>query len=303
MTTPDAKAEFLRGLVAADFLPDGDAVGAVAAATGMPLADESGRGRHRAAVEAFAREYWSLAPDERGRRWNELFARGWADDRGTAARLAHLKAGLAIEPADYGDPVANALAPIIRDLYVLPPRERAVFRNARYESRDGDPHAWGNAAVKLRHAAPELVALEPLLLQKLIDAAWPPERELTPEQAFSLPTRPARIAPVPKSQGASWNGCMVAFAVITLLRLFASLGDRSDTTPSYTPTYSPTFTPRPATFKSGNTPPPRALTGMFSEAEVGAYRKYEAFPSGTRPPGYDAWVALGKPDATPPPKW
>ena len=124
------------------------------------------RERDRTAVEEFARTFWSLPPADRHARWKELSER--CEGPAAAARLLHLADGLAVVPAELADPDARVIAELVRDTFVLPPRDRAVVR-ARWLLDPREPERWMRALEVVEHEVPDLVALDPVLANRLAD--------------------------------------------------------------------------------------------------------------------------------------
>lgn len=127
-------AAFFRALEGAGFAPPealavavNDLTGAALPVTPDGVADAGAR--RRAEVEAFAAAFWTLPPAERRARLADLSA-GRAD-AAAARRLRQLAPGLDVPAAGHPDPAAAEVAALVRELFVLPPRERAV-RRARW---------------------------------------------------------------------------------------------------------------------------------------------------------------------------
>jgi hypothetical protein len=230
-------------------------------------------------------------------------------------------------PADHGSEAANALATAIREVYVLPPRERAARRYVWLAEHSGELREWGRAAVALSQTASDLAALDPRLTKRLIDAAWPPVPAYTHSPTVSLasPTfrhsmtsslsSPADGRPAERPSGnPNVARLMVAVFIIAMLRGL-SASDEPLTNRSYTPspyiTQSiPTYTPPVSTtapadplaidprYYSGN-----PHTWMFNVTQVEAYKKHERTTVEPPPAWYHRWVLCGKPEANVPVKF
>jgi hypothetical protein len=167
-TAGAALSAFLRALPASGFAPAPSRVAALnaLAGTGAPTGpDAEIEELLRGEVEAFARSYWELEPGERLTRWAELSRRG-AD----APRLRELEPGLDVPRRQLSGVVAEALAAVMRELFVLPPRERAVRRNTWLAGAVAEEAKWREAFAAVRRDAPALAALDPQLAAALSES-------------------------------------------------------------------------------------------------------------------------------------
>jgi hypothetical protein len=125
-----ARAAFLRRLAAEGFIPPESVVAAVnvLAGTACPVtpAAVDGPTGPDAEVEEFVRAYWSLAPAARRARWETLFAGN--RNGSTRAVLRRLEAGLDVVVFPHADTIAEEIADLVRELFLLPPRERSLRR-------------------------------------------------------------------------------------------------------------------------------------------------------------------------------
>ncbi|HEX4608193.1 MAG TPA: hypothetical protein VH092_08300 [Urbifossiella sp.] len=118
MTAPDpaARTALLERLTRDGFVPpDGTATWSAAARCAAFAAE----------VEAFAVAFWSLAPAGRRQRYETLWETRYGP---AAARLAELEPGLDMVPVPQPDPVGEEVEQLIRDLFVLHPRDRTACR-------------------------------------------------------------------------------------------------------------------------------------------------------------------------------
>ncbi|MBN9123091.1 MAG: hypothetical protein J0I06_28785, partial [Planctomycetes bacterium] len=153
-----------------DFLPPVERVAAVnsLAGAGAPVRRDADVERLlRDEVEALAARFWALAPGDRLLAWADLSRRGAAP-----VRLRELEPGLDVAAPAPADPAAEELAALVRELFVLLPRARAVRRNAWLLERAAEAEKWRAAHAVLRRDAPALAALEPGLW-----AALDPDRQ------------------------------------------------------------------------------------------------------------------------------
>lgn len=165
----DALAALLRALPETEFVPPAERVAAANALAGT--AAPVGRAFDveealRDEVTGFAARFWSLAPPDRLVAWADLSRRG-AD----AVRLRELEPGLDVAVSTLADPAAEELAALVRELFVLPPRARAIRRNQWLLEHAADADAWRAAHAALLRDAPALAALEPRLKQVLEPAS------------------------------------------------------------------------------------------------------------------------------------
>src|SRR5436190_5060535 len=124
-TSAEAAVAFLAGLPLTDFAPPADRVAAVnlLAGAAVPFDADDAPGLTIAdAVADFARRFWSLSPTERTAAWLSLSQ--LAADDSSAARLLALQPGLSVDADPPLGAAAAELAGLIRELFVLPPRER-----------------------------------------------------------------------------------------------------------------------------------------------------------------------------------
>jgi hypothetical protein len=156
-----ATAAFLSALPGESFLPPAQQVAAVNALAGMSVSTgRAGEAERllRDEMDAFAAEFWSLAPPERRAAWEDLTRRG-AD----ATRLWELEPALDLSSLALADPAAEELAVFIRELVVLPPRSRAIRRNSWLLEQHVAGAKWRAALAVIERDLPALAALEPQL--------------------------------------------------------------------------------------------------------------------------------------------
>jgi hypothetical protein len=322
---PDAPAEvatsaFLAGLPAAGFVPPGAAVAALNTLAGTALPAD-GESNLRAEVEEFAARFWSLEPAGRLAAWHALGNR--SPDEAASARLLALQPGLGVTTTPQGDPLAEEVAVLARELFVLPPRQRAIRRNEWLLASAGRHRELTAAAAGLAQTEPALAALEPVLFARLspqFDAAGfarsataeplpaPPGEPRSTEGGFA--THPAPPAPASggsradASSGRSWPvGWVVVVAVVIVIRAVVALSGGS-TSSSPTPTY---HYPPPSTapaFHPQKYPARRDPQFGFTPAEVDGFKRYNPNSQQLPPPLYWNWVMAGRPEASQPvPEW
>ncbi|MBA4064903.1 MAG: hypothetical protein C0501_14550 [Isosphaera sp.] len=309
-TAAEAAAAFLAGLPAAGFVPAPARVAAVNALAGATVpADPDEDDGAAAEVEAFAREFWSVAPAARRTAWDAL--RAGVGDGPVSARLLDLQPGLDVDPDPVPPgPAAEEVAALVKELFVLPPRERAVRRNGWLLANAGR-HADLVAGTKeLAHLRPDLVGLDPVLAARLspaFDAAafaaaaealplmepvtpeWPEPSAWSPAGGGSQPSRA-------KTEGAGFGLpvywlLIVGFGVIVKL-CGGGLSDRSS--PSRAPLPPPEYRPySPQPLIPQTTP---RTSPLFHKAQVELFREYADNPQGPAPPSYQLWLEKGRPD-------
>jgi hypothetical protein len=326
-----AAAAFLRALPDDNFLPPAERVAAANALVGTaaPTGRDDVEQLLRDEVEAFATKYWTLTPADRLTAWADLSRRG-AD----AARLRELEPGLDVTASPLADPAAEELATLVRALFVLPPRVRAIRRNTWLLEHAPTAEKWRAAYATFRSNAPALAALEPQLRATLAPefqsalAAFVEGGTARPTSAAPVGSagmnapRPVLAAePVtPRPTGEGWKGgsvigggtLFVLFIIIKVLSLLA----RSDAPPSRTPApqlpnYSAqTYTPQsqmPNYPAPDYTPPtitaPLPAMPTFTPAQVAEFEKYEQEKAaGNDPPvplAYAGWRLAGRPRGIP----
>ncbi len=267
-----ARADFLRGLPAADFCPPERSAGI---ATGRPptadaLAHQTAE--TAVAVDEFAAGYWALPPHDRRAEWERLAAR--PADAPTTAFLTHLKRGLTAElTAAPPDAHVGELAAMSRELFTLRPRPRSVRRMAWLDTRDGTAD-WPAAVGRLWTTDSTAAELDPPLVTFLDDPSAPPAsvKEWGVPRAHSVnsPTygrahtvgsersgyapdraRRRQADPEPASGGSPWlgrlgiGGVLLAISIIGRI-IFGCAGAGSQVpsnSPSYSPRYTPTYSP------------------------------------------------------------
>ncbi|QJW95807.1 hypothetical protein FTUN_3361 [Frigoriglobus tundricola] len=152
------------------------------------------------------------------------------------------------------DPAAEALVGLVRTLFVLPARARAVRRNTWLREQAAHVEKWRAALAVVQRAAPALVALEPRLRAALAPdfalaafvagASAAPVRAPQPIQAVAHGDRSRPRAVQPGSSGGGWIGGAAVFGLFVIIKLLVSLGS-SSRTPSYSPVPPKTQYPVP----------------------------------------------------------
>jgi hypothetical protein len=203
---PATRADFLRDLAGHGFAPPegwpllaNDRLGSALPVT--PDASAALDASLAVAVDGFAAEFWELPPSERRERWAGLSARG--GDRATTSFLAHLKRGLNEVARPDPDPVADELAGIARELFVLRPRPRAVRRMAR-------------SAETVQHGATARTLATPTAVGCHAAACAEPARR----RAVSQPAAARPVSAATAAVGrAAWEVAKVALGFVMLVIL------------------------------------------------------------------------------------
>jgi hypothetical protein len=170
----DVRAAFLRRLPSAGFLPAPPLCAAATALTARPVPGtkdavaENDDDEVRAAVTAFAREFWALPPHRRREQWRELLDRA-AGDPLLAGRVRRLEAGVDLPNAADGaaTPRQRQLIGMVQGLFVLGPIERAARRRELIDGLPPPTRAWETAALEIARDFPAHAALEPALVERL----------------------------------------------------------------------------------------------------------------------------------------
>lgn len=307
-TAGTASSALLRLLPGDEFLPPAGEVAAVnaLAGTAAPVGrDPDVEQLLRDEVESFAGNFWALAPADRRPAWAELSRRD-AD----AVRLRELEPGLDVSAPLLADPAADELAALVRELFVLPPRERAIRRNMWLLEHAPDVEKWRAARAVVLRDAPALAALDPDLGAALdpgfhcafaffVEGATAAPIAVAATTARVTPSRGQETGvlplPVKGSKGGFTMGWVVVFGLFMAVKLLLSFGRSDTTTGSQSVPRLPNYSaPTPDPSRPG-TPAPRTFTG----ADVIAFEQYErAFDAGKRgdpPPGYAAWRLADRP--------
>lgn len=292
VSTEASRSAFLRALDAERQLPPEERVAAVNVLTGakLPVSSEEPRGADpqlHAEIVEFEREFWSSPPDYRRGRWSQLY-RECRDRKNarSAARLKRLEPALDLAAWPHPDPAAEELAELIRELFLLPPRERALRRaNWLREHAAQFPQWMVSSRAILRDAMP-LAWLEPRLFEwfaggappQLVDASRVERPPREAEAEFEpRPTR--RSASGTASASASKFGCggvtMVIFVAFTVIRIIIS-GLSTDKTPQ------PQNNSVPFTAPSNPSP----LRQYYTPERLAAFEAYEKNSLLPEPSGY-----------------
>ncbi len=315
-TAGAATRAFLAGLPTTDFVPSGESVAALNTLVGLavPTDGDNASLTLREEVEEFARRYWSLAPEDRLAAWLALNAR--SPDDSTATRLLTLEAGLKLPGTPFPDSAAERIVAIARELYVLPPRERAIRRNEWLLANAAIHKESIAIAAGIRKNQSAFAALDPVLfarLSKQFDArvfanaatASPlPERSHSPSEPIVYHSPTPRLAtPTPK-HSESPEGKAIVWIVGALLVMvfhvaYSKTGSNSTTTPK--PFSEPSYSPdNRSILDSSSTSfvPSSGSKHYFTAAQVKECQEYEKRAIiDPVPLHYPAWVLAGKPKA------
>ncbi len=175
-TPADVRSIFVQRLAEEDFVPPwrwqqafsvvhrpAEAAGRVLG-HGQLFADEEERLREE--VSAFAGDFFTLGPEERKRRFSQL----WEACEPYPALtdwLRELAPWLTLVPAVPEDPRVAELADHVRRLFVLRPGARAGRRRALLQEMQAELSLWEAAADQLCRSQLALASLEPVLIQYL----------------------------------------------------------------------------------------------------------------------------------------
>ncbi|WP_439621922.1 hypothetical protein [Gemmata sp.] len=320
-----AVGAFLVSLPGDEFVPSPERVAAVnaLALAAAPVDPDTDLGP-AAAVGDFARRFWSLPPAERREEWAALGA--GVPPGPLTERLAALRAGLDVTAEPVPDAAAEEVAGVARELFVLPPRARAVRRNEWLVANAPRHGELVRGAAALGHMAPASARLDPQLMRRLspgFDAAgfaaaasegtlesFAPRDPVEASRAWYADDGPTeemvraasasrRAAAPAAAAGSGCGGPWIAVViVVTILRGLMSLSSNRAPDPapvtlppggSYRPAPPPEYKPRP-----GGTRTP-SDGAFFTVTEIANYRSYEQLPRRDPPPRYDDWVRCGRP--------
>jgi hypothetical protein len=267
-----ARAAFLRALPAHGFAPPAADVAAVEGCA-TPAGDAADR--FAAEVRAFAAGFWSLTPTDRAAKWRELSARPVGP---AAAWLAELAPGLDAIRVPQRDPAAAEVAAFARELFVLPPRERAARRVEWLTTGAADfrrRKAVGRVAVR---TDPWLARLEPRLFRYLESCTTPARVELQTWVEAENRVRARRWwADLAASLAGYGAGGVFLFTLV-----FGAYQ-------MYVMPREPAAAPEPP-------PRTRPVHHEFTAEQVRAFRDYDRGPRTSGPPAwYWLWVDRGRP--------
>ncbi|HEV3438683.1 MAG TPA: hypothetical protein VG122_15060, partial [Gemmata sp.] len=166
-TAGAATRAFMAGLPIIDFVPTGESVAALNTLVGLAVPTDADNASLtlREEVEEFARRYWSLAPEDRLAAWLALNARSLDDS--IATRLLTLEAGLKLPGTPFPDSATERIVAIVRELYVLPHRERAIRRNEWLLANAARHKESIAIAATIQKNQPAFAALDPVLFARL----------------------------------------------------------------------------------------------------------------------------------------
>lgn len=334
-TADAALAAFLRALPGADFAPPAARVAAVGALAGVvpPVGTDHAVERLLAdEAEAFAARYWELEPGARLVAWSDLSRR--ATGGRVAARLLALEPALDVSAAPLADPAAEELAALFRALFVLPPLDRAIRRNAWLTEHAGAADRWRAALAAVRGAAPGVAALDAQLATALgpdFDLAALPAGTATGRSSVAADVAgfTARMREyeagqdydpgfTPEHERAdawrakqilAWSAALAFATVVAVCAAsgISNLSPRSREAPAVAPgsdavRYTPPVYTPPTYTPPAYTPPTLRLPAHdFTAAQVAEFERYERERTSKwapAPPKYDAWILAGRPRVT-----
>lgn len=302
-----AAAAFLRALPGDDFLPPAERVAAVnaLAGTGLPtIPDPTAEQILREEVNAFAKAYWTLEPAERKTAWAELSRRG-----ANEARLRELQPGLEAITKPLDVPVAEELAALMREFFVLPPRERAIRRNFWLAAHAAEEDKWREAFATVQKELPGLAALDvPLFTMlsqlgalasvgKVASEALPRKRLSSEESVADF----ARVRRDRRGQDRDADGNSNTYKWLPGISFFVLVGICAlNGIVKNVGRYHPESNPIPRFSTARDLPAYTPVaTYEFSAAEVEKFEQYERdWDAGRRapaPPNYATWIRLNRP--------
>lgn len=329
-TAAAATHAFLKALPTADFVPSQESVAAVNTLAGLavPVAADTTPSLSEE-VEEFAGRYWSLTPSERLAQWLALSTRR-PDDR-AAERLLALQPGLDIPVTPVTDQRMEEVLALVRDLYLLPPRQRSLKRNEWLLANAYRHNELIAIAETIQQKQPGIIGLEPTLfsclssrfkIRSFAEAARaetlpadtlattssrPPTYPSSshPEYEPSRPPWPARTAKTPPKSGGWQFGWGTAVGIMLLLRVLgalissdrphASTDARWNNDQRQVPYPTDPYVPNQTHTLSYD---PYMPLSSFSSSEVMAFQQYdEHIAELTKPKYYDEWIKAGRPAA------
>jgi hypothetical protein len=235
---PAVRAAFLRKLPDEDFVPPAPWRPALEVLSGRETAHarpllynqfvEETAPTFRDQVESFAIAFFSLPPDQRAKRYDEL--RETAECYpAIAARLQRLEKGLELDSSacDGPDPDTSHLATGICEAFVLPPIAAAARRQELLFDCQRDLPRWEAAARRLCKARPQIVALEHDLVQKLL--LWQDEKKRLQKKKLRPPVAASA------SSGTSASPLRYSWLIFVVIMAIARAISSSSSTSSRVP--------------------------------------------------------------------
>lgn len=163
-------------------------------------------------VEQLAAGWFSIGAEDRKLRCEELYV---ACDRfpELKARLEELLTGVDIDPSELTGPQGQ-LAAMLAELFVLRPVPRAERRRELLIDLEENLAFWDTTAQELSESQPRMAALEPVFLDAILGRKLHAERVRTAKKAYAKSPKPAAA-----SSGSQWHWLLIAFSMISLIRL------------------------------------------------------------------------------------
>ena len=317
-TPADAGRAFLAALPATGFAPCGDRVMSLNVLTGNSLPTDPDTDTDlRAEVDDFAHRFWTLTPAERAAEGEALQHRVPHGATGATERLATILAGVDISTEPLTDSTAQEVAVLVRELFVLPPRERAIRRNEWLLTNAARHKELIHAAAEARKERPALAALELTLFARLskdFDAVVfsenasantrPEPRETRPP--FQDPTnveRAQQASSRPKENTGSSNPSpwWLIFGAFIVLRILFAFGSSSSSTNSpKMPDYKmpSDWQGKSLILRGGKLDVAQRF--VFTAAEIEAFREFATARTLIEPSRYTEWILSGSPEAKKP---
>lgn len=242
--SPEARAEFLRGLPKSGFVPPEEYT-----FTALPAVREL-----RADLDAFSENFWSMPPAQRRVEWQSLAIRA-ASDRRCEIRVQRMEPLLecAGEAGAEFSGQQGMIVLALKEMGTLSPPERAVRRAAFLREVKPPLHPWQRAAAVVLDRRPDLAALDRPLIERLIYAGigkWRPPRQPMPatfqEMAAVGWNFPAEVPvePAPKPERPVQNAYAKTLTwVLVVLSMMAVRVFTSSNRPDYAPRDSRPYIP------------------------------------------------------------
>jgi hypothetical protein len=268
--------------------------------------------KHSAAeLDAFVSKFWELEPETRREQWQLL----WEQNRygRNAVLLNRLQRGVAVGcTTKHPDRRVSELAAVLRELFLLPPRERSLRRNQWLDTIPNRSE-WTEVVRTLRGIDPRLPALDTVLVD-WIERYGNVELKVQATASMRKPKGDSvdynsrmfasssevlrRAADAGREQngnsesflkGFSAVGFVAVWIVIALLR---ACNSSTDTKSNYTPPRGPVVAP----YTGFKLPEPFGVKPRFTDAELLAF--YDFVPNSGRPmpPRYTTFMLTGGAD-------
>ncbi len=335
--TTDAAAGVFLAALPNDFTPSSSRIAAVNVLVGssIPFETQEEYGspvEPRELVDDFIRRFWLLDPKARTAEWVALSHCEEADP--LRVRLRALQPGLELRSDPFAEPSVEEVARIVRELFLLPSRARAIRRNEWLLANVPRHAELVSAANHLHRHRPAMAELEPQLFARLsvgfnakefaaiatlrVPGSVQPvelakadfvkryedrKAEHDDLQRASLPGGAGRKQ---ADSGIPWNVVWVVIVILGMVVRGISSSSSSNRTPNYHPTDPPTSSfkvPSNNPIQNPTFPMTTSPNGsgdaqrklFFTAGQIQRFNQYKINQTSMKPYQYDEWALAGSP--------